>query len=115
MKIQSKTNYHLPITNYHLPIMSNEHQTLVHFRHFRHSSSFLTIFPSTTVENPLQIHPFLTNKANFRKSQMNVNTVITMNYEQRTMNYEIKNKANSNPIQSQTKPILEAKHAELDI
>jgi len=27
-----------------------------------------------------------------------------MNYEQRTMNYEVKNKANSNPIQSQFKP-----------
>jgi len=32
---------------------------------------------------------------------MNVNTVETMNYEQRTMNYEIKNKANSNPIRIQ--------------
>jgi hypothetical protein len=59
---------------------------------------------STDAERSLQIHPFLTNKANFRKSQMNVNSVITMNYEQRTMNYEIKNKANSNPIQSQYKP-----------
>jgi hypothetical protein len=27
---------------------------------------------------------------------MNVNTVITMNYEQSTMNYEIKNKPNTN-------------------
>ena len=81
MMIQLITNYQLPITNYH--------------------SSFVI---STLVENPLQISPFLTNKANFRKSQMNVNTFITMNYEQRTMNYEIKNKANSNPIQSQFKP-----------
>jgi len=44
------------------------------------------------------------NKANFRKSQMNVNAFITMNYEQSTMNYEIKNKPNSKPIQSQFKP-----------
>ena len=44
------------------------------------------------------------NKANFQKSQMNVSTVITMNYEQRTMNYEIKNKPNSNPKQTQYKP-----------
>jgi hypothetical protein len=44
------------------------------------------------------------NKANFRKSQMNISTVITMNYEQSTMNYEIKNKANSNPKQTQNKP-----------
>jgi hypothetical protein len=60
--------------------------------------------PSTTIESSLQISPFLTNKANFRKSQMNVSTVITMNYEQRTMNDEIKNKPNTNPIQSQYKP-----------
>jgi len=43
------------------------------------------------------------NKPNFQKSQMNVNTFVTMNYEQRTMNYEIKNKPNSNPIQTQFK------------
>jgi|GEM_PF-5831300 len=59
---------------------------------------------STTVESALQIRLFMQNKPNFRKSQMNVNTVITMNYEQRTMNYEIKNKPNSKPIQSQFKP-----------
>jgi len=47
---------------------------------------------------------FMQNKANFQKSQMNVSTVITMNYEQRTMNDEIKNKANSKPIQTQFKP-----------
>jgi len=99
MKIQSINIYQLPITNY------------------RSASGTI----STTVENSLQIASFLTNKANFQKSQMNVNTVITMNYEQRTMNYEIKNKAktnpiqtqykaNSNPKQSQTKPILEAKN-----
>jgi len=58
---------------------------------------------STDAERSLQNHPFLTNKANFRKSQMNVNTFITTNYEQRTMNYEIKNKANSKPIQTQYK------------
>jgi len=41
--------------------------------------SFYPLF-STTVERALQIHPFLTNKANFQKSQMNVNDFITMNY-----------------------------------
>ena len=40
------------------------------------------------------------NKANFPHHQMNVSAVITMNYEQRTMNYEIKNKAN------QTQPVV---------
>jgi len=59
---------------------------------------------STDDERSLQNHLFMQNKPNFRKSQMNVNTFITMNYEQRTMNYEIKNKPNSNPIQSQFKP-----------
>jgi hypothetical protein len=47
------------------------------------------------------------NKPNFQKSQMNVNTVITMNYEQRTMNDEKKQtqfKPNTNPIQTQYKP-----------
>jgi hypothetical protein len=43
------------------------------------------------------------NKANYQKSRMSVSSVITMNYEQRTMNYEVKNKANSKPIQSQFK------------
>jgi hypothetical protein len=41
------------------------------------------------------------NKANSRKSQMCINTVITMNYEQRTMNIELKNKPNSNPTCSE--------------
>ncbi len=50
--------------------MSIENQTLVNFRCFRHLSSLLTIFPSTTVENPLQIQPFLykTNPI-FKKSR----------------------------------------------
>ena len=84
--------------------MGIEYPTLVHFRHFRHFSSLLTIFPSTTVESALQNHLFMQNKPNFQKSQINVSTVITMNYEQRTMNDEIKNKANSKPIQTQFKP-----------
>jgi len=82
MMIQSKTIYRLPITNYHGAPGSI----------------------STLVERTLQIAPFLTNKANFRKSQMNVTCFLTMNYEQRTMNYEIKNKPNSKPIQTQYKP-----------
>jgi hypothetical protein len=45
------------------------------------------------------------NKANFRKSQMNVSSSITMNYEQKTMNYANKNKANTKPIKANTKPI----------
>jgi len=36
---------------------------------------------STIVEDPLQIGPFMQNKANFQKSQMNVTSFITKHYE----------------------------------
>ena len=52
--------------------------------------------------------PFLTNKANFPKSQMNVNKALTMDYEIWTLGERGKNKPNqsqSKPIQSQLKPI----------
>jgi hypothetical protein len=52
---------------------------------------------STLVESALQINPFLTNKAKFRKSQINVTYVITRNYE-------IKDTWWSGKKQSQTKP-----------
>jgi hypothetical protein len=55
---------------------------------------------STNVECSLQIVLFMQNKPNFLDDQMNVSSFITTNYEQRTMNYEIK----TNPIQSQYKP-----------
>ena len=51
------------------------------------------------------------NKANFRKSQMNVSDCFTMNYEQKTLGQlgktkpiQSQYKPNSNPIQSQYKP-----------
>jgi hypothetical protein len=47
-----------------------------------------------------KINLFMQNKANFPKSQMNVNTVIATNYEQRTMNYG-KKQSQTKPIQSQ--------------
>ncbi|MHC4694451.1 MAG: hypothetical protein ACYS67_17050 [Planctomycetota bacterium] len=65
----------------------------------------------TDVMSALQIKLFMQNKPNFLGDQMNVSSFITMNYEQRTMNCEIKTnpiqtqfKPNSNPIQSQFKP-----------
>jgi hypothetical protein len=58
----------------------------------------------TDVVSALQIHTFLTNKANFLDDQMNVSSAITMNYEQRTMNYEVKNKPKTKPIRTQYKP-----------
>ncbi len=45
------------------------------------------------------------NEPNFRKSQMNVNKVLTKDYEKRTLGERGKNKPNSNPIKANTKPI----------
>ena len=75
---------------------------------------------STTVESALQIKLFMQNEPNFRKSQMNVNKVLTTDYEKRTLGqlgktnpirtqYEPNQsqyKPNSNPKQTQTKPIF---------
>ena len=58
----------------------------------------------TNVMSPLQINFFMQNKAKFRKSQMNVNKVLTKDYEKRTLGERGKNKPNSNPIQTQSKP-----------
>jgi len=75
--------------------MSIENPTLVHFRHF---SSLFTNLPSTTVEKALQIDLFMQNKANFRKSQMNVSIFSKMAYEYK-YNWTLgENKQNSNPI-----------------
>lgn len=52
---------------------------------------------STTVENPLQISPFLQNKPNFRKSQMNKTNVLTRDYENKTLGGSGK----TNPKQTQ--------------
>jgi len=59
---------------------------------------------STTVERTLQIRLFMQNKPNFRKSQVNVNKVLTKYYENWTLGQRGKNKPNSNPIQTQFKP-----------
>ncbi|HIJ52837.1 MAG TPA: hypothetical protein HPP66_06740 [Planctomycetes bacterium] len=64
-----------------------------------------TNFPSTTVENALQIAHFMQNKPNFRKAKMNVNMVLTVDYEKKTLGQRGKNKPNSNPIQTQSNPI----------
>ncbi len=44
------------------------------------------------------------NKANLPDAQMNVNKVLTKDYEKRTLGERGKNKPNTNPIQSQYKP-----------
>ncbi|MHC4110456.1 MAG: hypothetical protein ACYSUY_05230, partial [Planctomycetota bacterium] len=60
---------------------------------------------STTVESSLQIRPFMQNKPNFLDAQMNVNKVLTKDYDKMDTWASGKNKANSNPIQSQSNPI----------
>ncbi len=44
---------------------------------------FCHIGSSTSVENPLQIGLFMQNKANFPDAQMNVNKVLTKDYEEK--------------------------------
>jgi hypothetical protein len=56
---------------------------------------------STLVESALQIRLFMQNKANFRKSQMNVNKVLTRDYKKRTLGGVGK----TNPKQTQFKAI----------
>jgi hypothetical protein len=58
----------------------------------------------TLVESALQISPFCSNKPNFRKSQMNVSSFITGDYDKMDTWSPRKNKPNSNPKQSQFKP-----------
>ncbi len=76
---------------------------------------------TTNVMISLQIILFMQNKAKFRKVKLNVNKVLTKDYENIAINIEdpafrgrnqsqfkanfTQNKANSNPIQTQTKPI----------
>jgi len=62
----------------------------------------------TTVERALQIHTFMQNEPNFRKSQMNVNKVLTKDYAKKTLGEHGKNEPKTNPNepnQSQLKPI----------
>ncbi len=53
---------------------------------------------STSVEDSLQIGPFMQNKPNFRKSQMNVIPYNTSDYENIANRTLGQNKPNSNPI-----------------
>ena len=84
---------------------------------FCYLSSVLCCLFSTLVVRALQIHPFLTNKANFQKSQINLTYLLKRNYEQmdtwsirknkaKTKPIQTQFKANSKPIQTQFKPNL---------
>ena len=64
-------------------------------------TNYLPAFgPSTTVVSALQIHLFMQNEPKFRKTQMNVNKVLTKDYEKRTLGQLGK----TNPIRTQTNP-----------
>jgi hypothetical protein len=64
-------------------------------------SDFASLGIFTLVKSPLQIRPFMQNKANFRKSQVNVTSFITKDYENKS-NWTLgENKPNTNPKQTQ--------------
>ncbi len=67
---------------------------------------------STTIESSLQINLFMQNKANFQKVKLNVNKVLTKDYDQmdtwsirKTKPIQTQYKPNSNPIKAKTNPI----------
>jgi len=51
-----------------------------------------------------KINLFLQNEPNFRKSQMNVNRVLTREYEKKTLGEHGKNEPKTNPKRTQTNP-----------
>jgi len=51
----------------------------------------------------------ITNKPNFRKDKMNLNSYSTKDYENKTLSRSGKNKANSKPIQTQNEPNFKGK------
>ena len=63
--------------------------------------------PSTSVENLLQISPFMQNKPKLKDTQMNVSSFITSKYAKVDNWLNQTNKPNSKPIQTQTNPIAE--------
>jgi len=85
--------------------------------------SHLTNYP---LKRSTILNLFMQNKAKFRKSQMNVNNVLTRDYEKKTLGergktkpikanqsqlkpIKCQNKPNSKPIQSRSTPISKAK------
>ncbi len=67
-----------------------------------HASRDTNLF-FTTVERALQIRPFMQNKANFRKSQMNVNKVLTKDYEKKDTWWSGKKQSQTNPNKAKFK------------
>ncbi len=85
------------------PLTSLSASTYVHKRPLYNCREFFT-----DVMSALQIKLFMQNKAKFRKGQMNVNKVLTRDYEKKTLGERGKNEPKTNPNepnQSQLKPI----------
>jgi hypothetical protein len=61
----------------------------------------LPILPSTYVEGPLQIRPFMQNKPNFLDALMNVSTIITKDYDNKIAYRPRKNRPNQTQFESQ--------------
>jgi len=80
-----------------LTIRIIQNPTLAHFRHF---SSLLTNFSFTTVVSALQIRLFMQNEPNFQDAQMNVNKVLTKDYENKP-NWTLgENEPKTNPMKA---------------
>jgi len=87
----------------------------LHAIRFTLYASRFTKLPSTSVENPLQIDPFMQNKPNLLNAQMNVTSIITKDYENVRLCRRGENKPNTNPIkpnQSQNKPNMNPKQTQ---
>jgi hypothetical protein len=78
--------------------MNNESSKTIN--HLSIINNHFALGSSTFVEMPLQIHPFLQNKAKSRKAQMNVTSYMKSRYEKRTLGERGKTK----PKQTQNKP-----------
>jgi len=79
--------------------MSIENPTLAHFRHF---SSLLT---HNYRVSSAQKYLIMQNKPNFPNALINVNSVLTKEYENVPLRRHRQNKPNSKPIQTQSNPI----------
>jgi len=64
-----------------------------------------TNYPFTHIPIYTFTHSFMQNKPNFLDAQMNVNSILTKDYERNDIFAVPENKPNSNPIQTQSNPI----------
>ena len=67
-------------------------------------SNFASLGPLHLSRTLYKLALFMQNKPKFRKSQMNVNKVLTMNYEKKDTWWAGKKRTQTNPIQTQTNP-----------